>query len=525
MKEEARGGAVKEVSNMELENPKKYHGQVEKEVEEKDQIIEAIGHFGKWQLKYFIIVGLITLPTAFPVLSIVFTAASTDFWCSIPQSLEGRVNSSAWINMSSPLKEDGSHDLCHVWDVQDPEEYLGGNAELVNRTKSCQAWDYDRSLFQHTILQHYDLVCDRDKWKNTSQAAYFLGMIIGVFAAGWLADSFGRKTVLIPIVILASVFGSATAFMPTIQGYIALRFLTGLVNIGIFLVGFVWCIETVGGKWQTIVGIGFEAPWVVAWFLTALVAHLFPDWRHFQLVTSIPMILCGLGYWFLPESPKWLLANGKIDQAEDLVREAVEMNGRTLPTGWRLQPLDQDDQGVGKSSNPTVFHLFTRPHLATKTLILYFNWFANSFVYYGLTLNSEDIGGSVMMNFLLGGFTEIPAYLFSLWILLKKGRKIPYAGMMLTGGIALFCTLAVPRDVYVKNWPVVVLVMIGKLCITGKKASISLLSLNALCTYLSQMYFFQVPLPLHMCTVPRSTPPWFGQQEWAPPLSWLVWVD
>ena len=78
-----------------------------------------------------------------------------------------------------------------------------------------------------------------------------------------------------------------------------------------------------------------------------------------------------------------------------------------------------------------MFDLFKHKNLAFKTLILYFNWFANSFVYYGLTLNSGNLGGTIMVNFLLNGAMEIPAYAFSLWILLKRGRKVPYVSMML----------------------------------------------------------------------------------------------
>ena len=68
-----------------------------------------------------------------------------------------------------------------------------------------------------------------------------------------------------------------------------------------------------------------------------------------------------------------------------------------------------------------------RPNLgaafrAEKNLIeLLPSWFANSFVYYGLTLNSGNLGGTVMVNFLLNGATEIPAYAFSLYILLRQG--------------------------------------------------------------------------------------------------------
>ena len=48
----------------------------------------------------------------------------------------------------------------------------------------------------------------------------------------------------------------------------------------------------------------------------------------------------------------------------------------------------KSSSGGGKANLLT---LFRTPNMAKKTLILYFNWFANSFVYYGLTLNSGNL--------------------------------------------------------------------------------------------------------------------------------------
>ena len=54
----------------------------------------------------------------------------------------------------------------------------------------------------------------------------------------------------------------------------------GIFAIGVFTNAFVWAMEIVGGKWQTIIGIGCEGPWVVCWFTLALLAYIFPNWRH-----------------------------------------------------------------------------------------------------------------------------------------------------------------------------------------------------------------------------------------------------
>lgn len=224
-------------------------------------------------------------------------------------------------------------------------------------------------------------------------------------------------------------------------------------------------MEAVGGKWQTIFGIGMEGPWVFGWFVTALIAYLVQgSWRMIMIITSIQCIAVVCVLFFIPESPKWLLAVGKVKQAEKIVRKAAKINGNELPEEWHLNPILKEDE-----KKASFFDLFRHKNLALKTFILYFNWFANSFVYYGLTLNSGSLGGTVMVNFLLAGVTEIPAYIFSCWVLLKRGRKVPYVCMMITGGIALLCTMAVPKseDENDGNWGAVTLALIGKLMITG----------------------------------------------------------
>ncbi len=223
-----------------------------------------------------------------------------------------------------------------------------------------------------------------------------------------------------------------------------------------------------------------QVPWITAWFILALVAYLAPYWRHIQLITSVPAFFSIIILYFVPESPRYLLAVNRLQEAEALILTAAKMNGRSLPEDFKLLPLQHGkhfvhfvDEEVGvKRKNIyqylPVLLLFSRIDMAKKALILFFNWFTNSFVYYGLTFNSQPLGGTVMVNFLLNGLMEIPAYVISLVVLLWIGRKLPYVGMMWTGGVALLLTMAVPRGVYAYNWPQVALAMVGKLCITGK---------------------------------------------------------
>ena len=53
---------------------------------------------------------------------------------------------------------------------------------------------------------------------------YFFGLIFGVFGAGVLSDKFGRKATLGPIGIALGTTGLVSAAMPTVEAFVAVRF-------------------------------------------------------------------------------------------------------------------------------------------------------------------------------------------------------------------------------------------------------------------------------------------------------------
>merc|ERR1712142_1350793 len=81
-------------------------------------------------------------------------------------------------------------------------------------------------------------------------------------------------------------------------------------------------MEIIGGNWSTYVGIGLEIPWSFAYMLMPLISWVFPAWQHYQLAVTIPVVLIiillvipGLA----PESPKWLLIQGRTEEAETIL--------------------------------------------------------------------------------------------------------------------------------------------------------------------------------------------------------------
>ena len=91
----------------------------------------------------------------------------------------------------------------------------------------------------------------------------------------------------------------------------------------------------------------------------------------------------------------------------------------------------------------TVLDLFRYPNMRTKTLILYYNWFVNSFAYYGLSLNMGKLtgGANIYINFTISGVVEIPAYSAAIVILLYWGRRVPYFVSILLCGLSLLARI------------------------------------------------------------------------------------
>ena len=62
-------------------------------------------------------------------------------------------------------------------------------------------------------------------------------------------------------------------------------------------------------------------------------------------------------------------------------------------------------------------------------------------VYYGLALNSGDLGGDMFMNFFLQTLMDIPANVIVLVLLDKVGRKPLQIWSMIIGGVACLSTI------------------------------------------------------------------------------------
>jgi putative MFS transporter len=92
---------------------------------------------------------------------------------------------------------------------------------------------------------------------------FFIGMLVGAFAFGRLADRIGRRPVLMAAVIIDACFGVASAFSPDFTWLLALRLLTGIGVGGTLPVDYTMMAEFLPsdrrGRWLVLL----ESVWAV----------------------------------------------------------------------------------------------------------------------------------------------------------------------------------------------------------------------------------------------------------------------
>jgi putative MFS transporter len=266
---------------------------------------------------------------------------------------------------------------------------------------------------------------------------FFVGMLLGAFVFGRLADRIGRRPVLLAAVLVDACFGVASSFAPDFGWLLALRFLTGIGVGGTLPVDYTMMAEFLPserrGRWLVLL----ESFWAVGTILLAVLALAAlrwgaDAWRVIFFVTGMPALVGVVLRLSIPESPVYLSRTGRADEARAVLQRVARVNKREVAI-----PLLQPEAAPARSLSA----LFARD-LRRRSLSLFAAWALISVAYYGVfvylpvKLSAQGFGFIRGQEFLIVlALAQVPGYALAAYGVERWGRKPTLIGFLLLSAI------------------------------------------------------------------------------------------
>ncbi|XP_059046818.1 carcinine transporter-like [Achroia grisella] len=415
-----------------------------------DDLFPYIGGFGWYQRLLFILMIPYSFFFAFVYFSQIFmTVVPSEHWCYVPELENMTVDERR--HLSIPISNDG-YERCLVYDV-DWAQILQDGVTTPNiewPTKQCNnGWEFNfTDIPYETIATQLGWVCDRDNYPATSQSVFFCGSIVGGLIFGWIADKYGRVPALLGTNMAGFLAGVGTAFADSFWSFCVCRFLVGLAYDNCFVIMYIIVLEYVGPKWRTFVAnMSIAVYFTLAACLLPWIALGVANWKTYTLITSVPIGLSILTPWVVPESARWLISQGRIEKAMQILKKVERVNRKKIPTAIAME-FKETALAIAKADEEaksySFLDLFKSPRLRRHSVLLLFIWISIAMVFDGHVRNVGSLGLDVFLTFTIATATEFPADVLLILTLDIAGRRWVAFGSMMTSGIFSLLATTVP---------------------------------------------------------------------------------
>lgn len=317
--------------------------------------------------------------------------------------------------------------------------------------------------FEVTIVNNFISVF-KNLWHLSNLQAswvlsiWFVGIMIGAYLFGYLADRFGRKRLFLATLLLYGSFTFLTAFAWNYPSLMVLRLITA-IGVGAEYAAINAAIsEFIPARHRGKANATVMNFWSLGAILAALVSlfvlnRLPPDlgWRMAFGFGALVAVFAALARRYIPESPRWLIAHGDVQAASAVVAdvENARLSGSasTVPVA---SPHGSPHASFWRQTRELVKR---HPGRLALGAILDFSEAAG---YYGLfaflvlfILPAVDIAADFTPWFyLIGNIGALAGGIAVALLLDRSGRKltVPVFYLLAAGGVLVLAAATASRD-------------------------------------------------------------------------------
>lgn len=186
-------------------------------------------------------------------------------------------------------------------------------------------------------------------WQGIIGASALIGIFFGGPIGGYLADRVGRKPMFIVDLAIFLIGSAAQFFVGEAWQLFAIRLLMGMAIGADYAIGWPLLAEFSPARLRGKLLAFQEVVWYVGYLLSYAIGYymstsIHADWRIILGLSTVPSLIVFLLRLGTPESPRWLLSKGRLEEgraiAAEYMEEAeareVENEKRESSSFWRL---------------------------------------------------------------------------------------------------------------------------------------------------------------------------------------------
>ncbi|XP_050038919.3 solute carrier family 22 member 13-like [Dermacentor andersoni] len=392
-----------------------------------------VGRNGRFQTTAFHFGLLIAFVVPFQTLPLQSVQQDIDHWCARPKNLRN-MSTEEWKRQMVPRAEDGHYSRCRM--------YAEWNATSV-ATVPCTTWEYAPSVYHYSIVEEFGLVCERAWYLPLSCAAFAMGAICALLIMGPLADWLGRKPVMQFTVIVMQAAVMVILLFVRLNTFVVMRFLLGAATTTLFNTSFVLVVEVLAPERRTLYAMAVLLSKVIGAAIASTMMLAGFSWYTLHLASMLPCLMMLRSITCLVESPRWLLARGRLDEAETVIMHAATLNGENIfdvRHQWARQRRELErPEGTRQSTCCEAARLRCR---LKNNAILYFCWCVTACTLQATWLKIYHLGFYPLSLMALFALLSIPGELGAMASAAHVGRKTSLAWALVIAAIALFATVA-----------------------------------------------------------------------------------
>jgi len=298
-------------------------------------------------------------------------------------------------------------------------------------------------------------VYELDKfWLGFTVASALIGTIVGAVAAGRPADVLGRRATLFGLAVLYFVSAVGCAFAWDWYSLLFFRFLGGLGVGGASVVSPMYIAELsparLRGRLVAVTQFNIVLGILLAFFSNFLIKQLdlgAVEWRWMFGVEAFPAAAFFFLLFLVPRSPRWLVAQGQMDEARSVLSKAGTDTGDVETELEEIQRSLRFEREALRE--PFFQRKYSKPILLAFAIAM-FNQLSgiNAILYYAPRIFAMSGAGenAAFFQAVAVGFTNLIFTILAMAVIDRLGRK----NLMIVGSIGYILSLgAVAATFYV----------------------------------------------------------------------------